>query len=123
MFKETLQSVVNKTESCIGAMVMGTDGIAVEKFWIPEAMNKTLDVTVAVAEYSSLMRNARRTNRELEIGNLKELNLVNENGIYLMRLINDDYFVAMVLQPNGNIGRGRYELQRAELVLEHEFVL
>lgn len=123
MFKETLQNVVNKTEGCIGAMVMGTDGIAVEKFWIPEAFNKTLDMTVAVAEYTSLMRNARRTNRELEVGNLKELNLVNDSGIYLMRLINDDYFVAMVLQPDGNIGRGRYELQRAELVLEHEFVL
>lgn len=123
MFKETLQNVVKKTEGCLGAMIMGTDGIAVEKFWIPEAIDKTLDITVAVAEYTSLMRNARRTNRELEVGNLKELNLVNDSGIYLMRLINDDYFVAMVLQPNGNIGRGRYELQRAELILEHEFVL
>jgi predicted regulator of Ras-like GTPase activity (Roadblock/LC7/MglB family) len=122
MFKETLQNVVNKTEGCIGAMVMGTDGIAVEKFWIPEAIEKTLDATVAVAEYTSLMRNARRTNRELEVGNLKELNLVNDSGIYLMRLINDDYFVAMILQPDGNIGRGRYELQLAELVLEQEFV-
>jgi hypothetical protein len=53
---------------------------------------------------------------------LKELNLVNDSGIYLMRLINDDYFVAMILQPDGNIGRGRYELQLAELVLEQEFV-
>lgn len=122
MFKETLQNVVNKTEGCIGAMVMGTDGIAVEKCWNPEALSKTLDATVAVAEYTSLMRNARRTNRELEVGNLKELNLVNETGIFLMRLINDDYFVAMILEPDGNIGRGRYELQRAELVLEHEFV-
>ncbi|MCU0239160.1 MAG: hypothetical protein MUC29_06940 [Pyrinomonadaceae bacterium] len=123
MFKETLQNVVKRTEGCIGALVMGTDGIAVEKFWLPEATEKNLDVTVAVAEYTSLMRTARRTNRELEVGNLKELNLVNENGIYLMRLINDDYFVAMVMNPNGNFGRGRYELQLAELLLEQEFVL
>jgi predicted regulator of Ras-like GTPase activity (Roadblock/LC7/MglB family) len=123
MFKETLQNVVSRTEGCLGALVMGTDGIAVEKFWLPKATEKNLDLAVAVAEYTSLMRNARRTNKELEVGDLKELNLVNEKGIFLMRLLNDDYFVALVLEPNGNIGRGRYELQLAELLLEQEFVL
>jgi hypothetical protein len=29
----------------------------------------------------------------------------------------------MILSPEGNFGRGRYELRRAELLLEKEFVI
>jgi predicted regulator of Ras-like GTPase activity (Roadblock/LC7/MglB family) len=118
MFKEVLQDMVNRTEGCLGAMIMGTDGIAVEKVWKSQATEANLDV--AMAEYTSLLRNAKRTNDEMGFGKLHEFNLVSESGIFILRFVSQDYFIALALAPEGNFGRGRFELRRAELLLEKE---
>ena len=121
MFKEVLQAIVNRTEGCLGALIMGTDGIAVEKVWQSAGTEANLDV--AVAEYTSLLRNAKRTNDEMGFGKLREFNLVSESGIFILRFVSEDYFIAMVLSPEGNFGRGRFELRRAELLLEKELAI
>ena len=121
MFKEVLQEALDRTEGCLGVLIMGTDGIPVEKVWQSEAADKNLDI--AVAEYTSLVRNAKRTNREMGLGKLMEFVLTSESGIFILRFVGEDYFIAMVLSPEGNFGRGRYELRRAELLLEKEFVI
>lgn len=97
---------------------MGTDGIAVQKVWQPAVTE--FDFDISVAEYTSLIRSTKRTNSELGLGKLQEVALTSESGICLLRFVNDDYFIAMVLSPEGNFGRGRYELRRAALLLEKE---
>lgn len=121
MFKEVLQDIASRTEGCLGVLIMGTDGIAVEKFWQPQGMEANLDV--AVAEYTSLLRNANRTNSEMGFGKLQEFTLTSESGIFIVRFVTKDYFIAMVISPDGNFGRGRFELRRAELLLENELVI
>jgi predicted regulator of Ras-like GTPase activity (Roadblock/LC7/MglB family) len=121
MFKEVLQEALNRTEGCQGALIMGTDGIPVEKVWQPGSSEANLDV--AVAEYTSLVRNAQRANREMGFGNLNEVVFSSDSGIFVLRFIGTDYFIAMILSPDSNFGRGRFELRRAELILEKEFVI
>lgn len=121
MFKEVLQTALERVEGCFGVLIMGTDGIVVESVRQPEAAEANLDV--AVAEYVSLIRNVRRANREMGIGSLQEVTLSGESGIFILRFISEDYFIAMILSPEGSFGRGRYELRRAELLLEKEFVI
>jgi hypothetical protein len=41
----------------------------------------------------------------------------------LLRFFNRDYFVLLALRSDGNIGRGRYELRKAEVVLAKEFAM
>jgi predicted regulator of Ras-like GTPase activity (Roadblock/LC7/MglB family) len=119
MFTEVLQSAIDKTEGSIGALVVGTDGIIVEKLW----HNELKEVEVAIADYTSLLRKVERTNKELKIGELKEITLTCESRVFLMRKISKNYLIAMILLPNGNFGRGRYELYKAELRLEQEFII
>ena len=121
MFREVLQEIVSRTEGCLGSLIMGTDGIAVEKVWQPAGTEANLDV--AVAEFTSLLRNARRTNNEMGLGKLQEFTLTTESGIFILRFVSEDYFIAMVLTPDGNFGRGRFELRRAELLLEKELAI
>lgn len=121
MFKEVLQTSLERTEGCLGALIMGTDGIVVEKVCQPEAAEANLDI--AVAEYVSLLRNTTRANREMGLGDLHEVTLSSESGIFIMRFVSKDYFIALIMSPEGNFGRGRYELRRAELLLEKEFVI
>jgi len=119
MFKEALQNIVNNTDGSLGALIMGADGLSVEKFFNEEGASANLDV--AAAEFTSLVRSAARSGNDLALGGLREMVVALEQVTFLMRLFNKDYFVVLAIKPEGNIGRGRYELRKAELMLAHEF--
>jgi predicted regulator of Ras-like GTPase activity (Roadblock/LC7/MglB family) len=121
MFREVLKNILNRTEGCKGVLIMGFDGIAVEKVWQEDAGDRNYDIVVA--EYTSLIRSAKQKNDDTGVGKLNEVTVSNENDLFIMRLISDEYFLAMILSTEGNFGRGRYELRRAELLLENEFVI
>ena len=48
MFKEALQTIVEKTDGSLGALIMGADGLSVEKFFNEEGYAANLDVAEAV---------------------------------------------------------------------------
>ena len=121
MFKEALQTIVEKTDGSLGALIMGADGLSVEKFFTDEGTEANLDV--AAAEFTSLVRNASRSGNDLNLGELRELVVSLAKVTFLMRLFNKDYFVVLALKPEGNLGRGRYELRKAELMLAKEFAM
>lgn len=116
---EILQSMLDRTEGCLGILLNGLDGFAVEKVWSDDATDR-LDYTVAVAEFSSVVEQAIEKNREAGFSELKELAITNEKGVFLIRLLDDKQFIAIILSSDGNIGRARYELQEAEFLLENE---
>lgn len=121
MFREVLQEILDRTEGCKGVVIMGFDGIAVDRVWQNDATDNNYDITVA--EYTSLIRSAKQKNSDTGAGKLNEMTISNENELFIIRLVSDDYFIAMILDTEGNFGRGRYELRRAELLLESEFVI
>ena len=120
MFKEALQTIVHRTDGSLGALIMGADGLSVEKFFNEEGAAANLDV--AGAEFTSLVRSAARSGNDLALGDLREMVVALGQVTFLMRLFNKDYFVVLAMKPEGNLGRGRYELRKAELTLAHEFV-
>ena len=121
MFKEALDAINERTEGALGALIMGTDGIAVEKIMLREGADANIDV--AAAEVTSLVRNAQRAGRDTGLGSMREMMLCYEGMNIIARLVSADYFVVLALAPDGNIGRGRYELRKAELDLSREFAL
>jgi predicted regulator of Ras-like GTPase activity (Roadblock/LC7/MglB family) len=121
MFKEALQAIVEKTDGSLGALIMGADGLAVEKFFTDAGDEANLDV--AAAEFTSLVRSAGRSGHDLDLGELRELVISMGKVTFVMRLFNREYFAVLALTPDGNLGRGRYELRKAELVLAKEFAV
>jgi predicted regulator of Ras-like GTPase activity (Roadblock/LC7/MglB family) len=121
MFKESLQSIIEKTDGSLGALIMGADGLAVERFFTEEGEDANLDV--AAAELTSLIRSAGKSGKDLDLGELCELVVSLGKVTFVMRLFNRDYFAVLALKPDGNLGRGRYELRKAELVLAKEFAV
>ena len=119
MFKGALQTIVEKTDGSLGALIMGADGLSVEKFFNEEGYAANLDV--AAAEFTSLVRSAMRSGNDLALGDLRELVVSLDSVTFIMRLFNKDYFVVLAMKPEGNLGRARYELRKAELTLAHEF--
>ena len=121
MFKKALETIIERTDGSIGALIMGTDGIAVEKVMSTEAHETNLDV--AAAEFTSLVRNAQRSGSDIGLGNLRELVVQLESATVIMRVFTRDYFVVLALKPDGNYGRGRFEVRKAELQLAREFAV
>ncbi len=121
MFRDVLQEILEKTEGCLGVLIMGFDGISVEKVWQEEARFENFDI--AVAEYTSLVRRAKQINDDTGLGGLSEMTISNDKCVFILHLVSEDYFLAMILSPEGNFGRGRFELRKAELLLEKEFVI
>ncbi|HVS80611.1 MAG TPA: roadblock/LC7 domain-containing protein [Pyrinomonadaceae bacterium] len=121
MLKESLQSIVEKTDGSLGALIMGADGLSVEKFFTEEGDDANLDV--AAAEFTSLIRSAGKSGKDLDLGELRELVVALGNVTLVMRLFNRDYFAVLALKPDGNLGRGRYELRKAGLTLAKEFAV
>jgi predicted regulator of Ras-like GTPase activity (Roadblock/LC7/MglB family) len=121
MFKEMLEAIIERTEGSLGALIMGTDGIAVEKVLGEAGMEANLDV--AAAEFTSLVRSAQRAGVDIGLGGLRELVISLDGALLLMRLLSRDYFVVLALNTEGNQGRGRFELRKAELKLAKEFAV
>ena len=121
MFKESLEAIVEKTDGSLGALVMGVDGLAVEKYLTDEGLVANLDV--AAAQLTSVIRTAARSGNDLSLGDLREIIVGHESVNFVVRFFNHEYFAVLVLKPDGNLGRGRYELRKAELVLAEQFVI
>src|SRR5687768_16688007 len=103
MYKAMLESIIERTEGSLGALIMGTDGIAVEKVLGQAGVEANLDV--AAAECTSLVRGAQRAGLDTGLGGLRELVVSLEGAVMLMRLLSTDYFVVLAMGAGGNVGR------------------
>ena len=121
MFKQTLKSIVEKTDGSLGALIMGADGLPVESFFTEAGADANLDVVTA--SFTQLIRSAGKTGKDLDLGDLRELVIAMDKVTIVMRLFNQDYFAVLAMNPEGNLGRGRYELRKAELTLAKEFAV
>ncbi len=121
MFKEVMRAAMSNTEGSLGVVIMGMDGILVERVW--QEGVESVNPEIAVAEYTTLMRGARRMNIDSGFGSLLEMTVSSEKAIFVLHSVGEDYFLAMILKPEGNFGRGRYELRRAGLLLSDELII
>lgn len=108
MFKEALQGVVEGTEGGIAGLLMDFEGIPVESFTRPGA---SLDIETVGAEVSVVVKAIQRASEMLEAGETREVAFRSEKMTTLIRVINKGYFVAVAIEPEGNLGKSRFLLR------------
>lgn len=121
VFADLLKQMVVKVDGAIGALIMGLDGIAIEQ-QLSEAGSEEGDrLAIIAAAYATLLRNSMRTSSDVGVGQLEELTIISGNMMLVIKLINSEYFLILALEAKGNIGRARFELRKAQLLIEEEF--
>jgi len=120
-FADELITIANRIEGCAAVMILGTDGIPIERH--VQQMNQSLDVEMIATEFTTLVRRGMRTAADTELGDLREMVLATDAMVFLARPITSDYFLLVALNPGGNIGRARFELRKAQLAMEIEFAM
>jgi predicted regulator of Ras-like GTPase activity (Roadblock/LC7/MglB family) len=109
MFNDILKDLVEGVGGGTGAVLMGYDGIAIDQYFRP---NEELDLQLVAVEYANILKDIRRTAEILDSGTLEEVSIRTEMFLVIVRIINEDFFVALTLRRDGNFGKARYLLQR-----------
>lgn len=110
MFQEILKDVVDRTEGGIAGVVMGFDGITVDSY-VNADSGHILEVETVGMEYSVILKEIRKAAEMLDCGQAREVSIQAERLTTVIRLINEEYFVALAMKPDGNFGKARFLLR------------
>lgn len=116
-FMPTLKEVVQRVEGAVSACIIGIDGMPVEEF----AVEKLVNIDDLSAESSQVMKNVDSTASSLGLGEAGEFVINSERCGIIMRKINSEYYLALIIRPGGNYGKGRFVLRTTVPRLEKEF--
>jgi predicted regulator of Ras-like GTPase activity (Roadblock/LC7/MglB family) len=118
VFSEVLQEVSSRVEGSIGYVVMGMDGIPIERLIADRKHNFDLIAT----ESTTLLRTTQQASEELGAGPLRELSFATSEFTVLAVAITDEYILLGALSNGSNYGKARFYMKRAALRLEKEFL-
>lgn len=108
MFRENLQRIVEQTPGGVAGLLMGFDGIAVDSF---TSEPERLDIQTVGMEFSFILTQVRKAAEILEVGGVEEVTIRAEQVTILIRVLTVNYFMALAVAPQGNLGKGRYLLR------------
>jgi len=97
--------------------LIGLDGIAVESI-----KSDAVPLDVMGAEFGGFVKSVRLSNTDLNTGDVLQFALVTEKYITFLSAITPEYYVLLVMRPDGNYGRARFELARAKHLLRDELI-
>lgn len=117
MFRDVLSGLRQRVEGSIAASLIGLDGIAVETVSDPG-----VPLDVLGAEFGGFVKSIRNTNTELNTGDVLQFALVTEKYITFLSAVTPEYYILLVLRPDGNYGRARFELAKAKSLLRDELI-
>lgn len=116
MFLEQLNHISNQIEGALALSLVARDGIPVESV----SSDPDLDLEVLAAELVAQVRSITENHRELEVGEVQQLSVTTDRLTLMVSSVASDYYLLLVLGPEGNYGKARFELRRARLLLEEE---
>ena len=110
MFTEHLKKLVEDVDGGIGSLIMGLEGIAVDSYVRGSA---SADVTTIGMEFSFILTQVRKAGEILEIGGVEEMTIKAQQLTLIVRMLTDEYFLALMLDADGNFGKGRFFMRLA----------
>ena len=114
MFLDQLSRISNRIEGAVALSLVARDGIPVESF----SSDPDLDLEVLAAELVAQARSISENHRELDVGEVQQLAVMTDRLTLMVSSVAADYYLLLVLGPEGNYGKARFELRRARLLLE-----
>ncbi|MEM7136748.1 MAG: hypothetical protein AAF500_09230 [Myxococcota bacterium] len=117
MFKEILQDIVERTDGSVAGLLMASDGIAIDQYTTGDG---PFDVESVGMEYSVVLKGIQRAAEMLDTGTTEEVSVKTERLTTIVRMLSEEYFVAVTLEPGGNVGKARYMMRvRAPELVEN----
>ena len=116
-FSDVLRETVDRVDGAVSAMIIAADGIPVQEY----VSEKLIDLTGLGAEASAMIRDINLASENLGLGEAREFSIISDTCGIIMRRITPEYYLALVIKPDGNYGKGRFVLRSTIPKLEDEF--
>ena len=116
MFLDQLSRISNQIDGALALSLVARDGIPVESV----SADPEIDLDVLAAELIAQVRSITENHRELDVGEVQQLSVTTDRLTLMVSAVAPDYYLLLVLGPDGNYGRARFELRRARLLLEED---
>lgn len=116
MFLELLSQISGRIDGALALSLVARDGMPVESV----SSDPEIDLEALGAEMVAQARAISDNHRELAVGSVQQLSVTTERVTLMVSTVTPDYYLLLVLGPEGNYGRARFELRRARLLLEDE---
>lgn len=110
MFAEILKKVVDNVDGGLGAVLMGLDGIAVETY---TRQADRVDINTVGMEFSFILTQARKAAQSASLGAFEEMTIKADRLTLALRMVTDQYFLAVAIGAEGNLGKTRYLMRLA----------
>ncbi len=117
-FGQALRAVAARVPESQLLIIMGTDGIPIERL----VLNPDPNLEAVAAEYTALLRASVSAAGDTGLGELRELSIVTDRMTALLVAITAEYFLFAALAPGALHGRARFALRVAGEGLQQEFV-
>lgn len=119
VLEESLKELVQKTPGAQAALIMDGAGIALATYSRTQpalrgAPAAAFDIGTIGIEFTVVVSSVKRAAEMLEAGAAREVSVVSDKLVTLIRMIGHEYFLALQLSPSGNVGKGRFLLRVLE---------
>ena len=108
MFQGVLKDVVDSSDGGVASLVMDLDGITLDSYTKPDAR---FDIQMVGIELSVVIKGVLQAASMLDAGTANEVAIVADELTTIVRMVTEQYFVALSLEPGSNIGKARYVLR------------
>lgn len=117
MFKTALRRIRDNVDGTLAVSLMALDGIAIESI-----NDSAVPLDIIGAEFGGFVKSIRVSNTDLDTGDVLQFSLVTEKYVTFLSSVTPDYYILLVLRPDGNYGRARFELAKAKHALRDELI-
>lgn len=106
--RDALNSIVQSVEGSLAAVIMAYDGIPIDEVIKDQS---EFDMQLLSVEYATVLKEIKRAVDVIKMGDLEEVSIATSRTCVVVRVLNDDLFAALIMNRDGNIGKGRYMLK------------
>ena len=114
-FASILRDIVEQCGGGLGAALMGSDGIPIEQVVAERAPGvlQVDDVSTAGVEFGRILDEIRKASDALSGGAVSETVVVLARFQLVFRALDEETLLAVVLSPDGNLGKARYLIRNS----------
>ena len=121
-FASILQEIVDECGGGLAAALMGADGIPIEQVEASGEPRESLKdgVDVLGVEFGRILDEMRKASDSVGGGLLEEVSVRLSNFWVLMRTVDEETYLVLAIEPDGNSGKARFLMRRQLMALRDE---
>jgi predicted regulator of Ras-like GTPase activity (Roadblock/LC7/MglB family) len=119
VFQDTLRRIAQRVEGAQAVSLVGLDGIAIDSF---APASDGLSIESVAAELGAFVKAVEGPHASLEAKAVQQLTIVTDRATAILSRVTEEYYLLLLLSRDGNVGRARFELQKAAMALEKELL-